>query len=147
MTSPTAAQVTSAVRAAEERFGHIDVLVNNAGYGVTGAIEEVSEEEGVVDPMFQTNVYGLIPPPRAPFCRIFASAGSGHIVNFSSIGGLIGGAGWGFYNTTKFAVEGFSEALAGEMKPLGVQGHGDRAGAVRTDFLGRSGKLAEQGNP
>ena len=111
-------QIISVASQAIGAFGHIDVLVNNAGYGVTGAIEEVSEEE--FEPMFQTNVYGLIRTTRA-FLSHFRERRSGHIVNFSSIGGLVGGPGWGFYNTTKFAVEGFSEALAGEMKPLGVR--------------------------
>jgi NAD(P)-dependent dehydrogenase (short-subunit alcohol dehydrogenase family) len=137
-------QIVAVASQAFEAFGHIDVLVNNAGYGVTGAIEEVSEEE--FEPMFQTNVYGLIRTTRA-FLPHFRERRSGHIVNFSSIGGLIGGAGWGFYNTTKFAVEGFSEALAGEMKPLGVQVTVIEPGPFRTDFLGRSGKLAEQEIP
>jgi short-subunit dehydrogenase len=91
--------------------------------------------------MFQTNIYGLIRTTRA-FLPHFRARRSGHIFNFSSIGGLIGNPGWGLYNTTKFAVEGFSEALAGEMKPLGVHVTLIEPGAFRTDFLGRSGKLA-----
>jgi NAD(P)-dependent dehydrogenase (short-subunit alcohol dehydrogenase family) len=122
-------------------FGHVDVLVNNAGYGVNGAIEEVSEDE--FEPMFQTNIYGLIRVTRA-FLPHFRRRHSGHIFNLSSIGGLIGSAGWGFYNTTKFAVEGFSEALAEEMKPLGVRVTVVEPGPFRTDFLGRSGKLAKR---
>jgi len=121
-------------------FGHVDVLVNNAGYGVNGAIEEVSEDE--FEPMFQTNLYGLIRTTRA-FLPHFRQRRTGHILNFSSIGGLIGSAGWGFYNTTKFAVEGFSEALAAELKPLGVHVTVVEPGPFRTDFLGRSGKLAK----
>ena len=121
-------------------FGQVDVLVNNAGYGVNGAIEEVSEDE--FEPMFQTNIYGLVRTTKA-FLPHMRERGSGHILNLSSIGGLIGMAGWGFYNTTKFAVEGFSEALALEMKPLGVHVTLIEPGAFRTDFLGRSGKLAE----
>ncbi len=120
-------------------FGQVDVLVNNAGYGVNGAIEEVAEDE--FDPMIQTNVYGLIRTTRA-FLPHFRERRSGHILNLSSIGGLIASPGWGFYNTTKFAVEGFSEALAGEMKPLGVHVTVIEPGPFRTDFLGRSGKLA-----
>ena len=134
------AEIEIAVRQAIAAFGHIDVLVNNAGYGVNGAIEEVSEDE--FEPMFQTNIYGLIRTTRA-FLPHFRQRRSGHIFNFSSIGGLIGGAGWGFYNTTKFAVEGFSEALAAEMKPLGVHVTVIEPGPFRTDFLGRSGKLAQ----
>ena len=133
------AEIESVARLALTAFGHVDVLVNNAGYGVNGAIEEVAEDE--FEPMFQTNIYGLIRTTRA-FLPHFRERRTGHIFNLSSIGGLIGGAGWGFYNTTKFAVEGFSEALAGEMKPLGVQVTVIEPGPFRTDFLGRSGKLA-----
>jgi NAD(P)-dependent dehydrogenase (short-subunit alcohol dehydrogenase family) len=133
------AEIESVARLALTAFGHVDVLVNNAGYGVNGAIEEVAEDE--FEPMFQTNIYGLIRTTRA-FLPHFRERRSGHIFNLSSIGGLIGGAGWGFYNTTKFAVEGFSEALAGEMKPLGVHVTVIEPGPFRTDFLGRSGKLA-----
>ena len=122
-------------------FGQVDVLVNNAGYGVNVAIEEVSEDE--FEPMFQTNIYGLIRVTRA-FLPHLRQRRSGHIFNVSSIGGLIGSAGWGFYNTTKFAVEGFSEALAEEMKPLGIRVTVVEPGPFRTDFLGRSGKLARQ---
>jgi len=133
------AEIESVARLALTAFGHVDVLVNNAGYGVNGAIEEVAEDE--FEPMFQTNIYGLIRTTRA-FLPHFRERRTGHIFNLSSIGGLIGGAGWGFYNTTKFAVEGFSEALTGEMKPLGVHVTVIEPGPFRTDFLGRSGKLA-----
>jgi short-subunit dehydrogenase len=122
-------------------FGRVDVLINNAGYGVNGAIEEVSEDE--FEPMFQTNIYGLIRVTRA-FLPHLRQRRGGHIFNLSSIGGLIGAAGWGFYNTTKFAVEGFSEALAEEMKPFGVRVTVVEPGPFRTDFLGRSGKLARR---
>ena len=122
-------------------FGHVDTLVNNAGYGVNGAIEEVSEDE--FEPMFQTNIYGLIRVTRA-FLPHFRQRRSGHIFNLSSIGGLIGSPGWGFYNATKFAVEGFSEALAEEVKPLGVRVTVVEPGPFRTDFLGRSSKLARR---
>lgn len=125
-------------------FGGVDVLVNNAGYGVNGAIEEVAEDE--FEPMFQTNVYGLIRTTRA-FLPHFRERRSGHILNFSSIAGLVGSAGWGFYNTTKFAVEGFSEALAAELGPLGIHVTVIEPGPFRTDFLGRSGKLAARELP
>jgi NAD(P)-dependent dehydrogenase (short-subunit alcohol dehydrogenase family) len=121
--------------------GHVDVLVNNAGYGVTGAIEEVSAGEYM--PMFNTNVFGLIAVTKA-FLPQFRERRSGHIVNFSSIGGLVGGAGWGYYNATKFAVEGLSEALAQEMQPLGVAVTIVEPGPFRTDFLGRSGQEAKE---
>jgi NAD(P)-dependent dehydrogenase (short-subunit alcohol dehydrogenase family) len=137
-------QITSVAEKAIAAFGHIDVLVNNAGYGVNGAIEEVSDDE--FEPMFQTNIYGLIRTTRA-FLPHFRERRSGHILNLSSIGGLVGLPGWGFYNATKFAVEGFSEALAAEMKPLGVYVTLIEPGAFRTDFLGRSGKLAERELP
>jgi NAD(P)-dependent dehydrogenase (short-subunit alcohol dehydrogenase family) len=133
------AEIESIARLAPTAFGHIDVLVNNAGYGVNGAIEEVSEAE--FEPMFQTNLYGLIRTTRA-FLPHFRQRRSGHIFNLSSIGGLIGGAGWGFYNATKFAVEGFSEALAAELEPLGIHVTVVEPGPFRTDFLGRSGKAA-----
>jgi NAD(P)-dependent dehydrogenase (short-subunit alcohol dehydrogenase family) len=133
------ARINSVAAQAIKAFGHIDVLVNNAGYGLNGAIEEVREEE--FEPVFQTNIYGVIRTTRA-FLPHFRERKMGHIINFSSIGGLVGGAGWGFYNTSKFAVEGFSEALAAEMKPLGVRVTVIEPGPFRTDFLGRSGKLA-----
>jgi NAD(P)-dependent dehydrogenase (short-subunit alcohol dehydrogenase family) len=138
------ADISSVVAKAIPAFGQVDVLVNNAGYGVNGAIEEVSDEE--FEHMFQTNIYGLIRTTRA-FLPHFRERGSGSILNLSSIGGLLGMAGWGFYNTTKFAVEGFSEALAAEMKPLGVHVTVIEPGPFRTDFLGRSGKLAEKEIP
>lgn len=138
------AEITAVAKQAIAAFGHIDALVNNAGYGVNGAIEEVSDEE--FETMFQTNIYGLIHTTRA-FLPHLRERGTGHIINLSSIGGLIGMPGWGFYNTTKFAVEGFSEALALEMKPLGVHVTVVEPGAFRTDFLGRSGKLAKKEIP
>lgn len=138
------AEIEAVAQKAIAAFGHVDVVVNNAGYGVNGAIEEVAEDE--FEPMFQTNIYGVIRVTRA-FLPHLRQRRSGHIVNFSSIGGLIGGAGWGFYATTKFAVEGFSEALAEELKPLGIAVTIIEPGPFRTDFLGRSGKLAAREIP
>jgi len=120
-------------------FGRIDVLVNNAGYGLTGAIEEVSDEEFM--PMFETNVFGLIHVTQA-FLPEFRKQRSGHIVNLSSIAGLVGSPGWGYYNATKFAVEGISDALTAEMEPLGVHVTVIEPGPFRTQFLGTSGKEA-----
>ncbi len=134
------AQVISIVAQATACFAPVDVLVNNAGYGVTGAIEEVSEDEYL--PMFETNVFGLLRVTRA-FLPKMRERGSGHILNLSSIGGLIAMPGWGYYNATKFAVEGVTEALAGECEPLGIAVTAIEPGAFRTDFLGRSGKEAE----
>ena len=133
--------IDKAVADALARVGHIDVLVNNAGYGVTGAVEEVSEAEYM--PMFETNLFGLINVTKALLPQ-FRERRSGTIVNFSSIGGLIGAAGWGYYNATKFAVEGLSEALSAELAPLGVHVMVVEPGPFRTDFLGRSGVQAKQ---
>jgi NAD(P)-dependent dehydrogenase (short-subunit alcohol dehydrogenase family) len=133
--------IDKAVADAIARVGHIDVLVNNAGYGVMGAIEEVSEAEYM--PMFETNIFGLINLTKALLPQ-FRERRSGTIVNFSSIGGLIGAPGWGYYNATKFAVEGLSEALSGELAPLGVHVMVVEPGPFRTDFLGRSGVEAAQ---
>ena len=135
-----AESINHAVADALAHAGHVDVLVNNAGYGVTGAIEEVSVQEFM--PMFETNVFGLIQLTQALLPQ-FRARRSGNIVNLSSIGGLIGSPGWGFYNATKFAVEGFSDALAGEMTPLGVHVTVVEPGPFRTDFLGRSGVLSK----
>ena len=135
------ASIEGAVKDALAHAGHIDVLVNNAGYGVTGAIEEVSEAEYM--PMFETNVFGLITLTKALLPQ-FRERRSGNIVNLSSIGGLIGSPGWGYYNATKFAVEGLSQALAGELEPLGIKVTVVEPGPFRTDFLGRSGVEAKE---
>lgn len=135
-----AGQVDSAVAQAFARFGRVDVLVNNAGYGVAGAIEEVSEAEFM--PMFETNVFGLLRVTRA-FLPHLRKQRSGHILNLSSIGGVVASPGIGFYNATKFAVEGLSEALAAELAPLGIHVTIIEPGPFRTDFLGRSGVVAK----
>lgn len=129
------AQISSVVELAIARFGRIDVLVNNAGYGVTGAVEEASETQ--IAGVYETNVFGLLRVTRAvlPYLR---KQRSGHIVNLSSIGGLTGMPGWGIYNSTKFAVEGLSEALAAELAPLGIGVTIVEPGPFRTDFLGGS---------
>ncbi len=134
------AQVSSIVAQATACFAPVDVLVNNAGFGLTGAIEEVSDEEYM--PMFETNVFGMLRVTKA-FLPKMRERGSGHIINLSSIGGLIAMPGWGYYNATKFAVEGLTEALAAECEPLGIHVTAIEPGAFRTDFLGRSGKKAE----
>ncbi len=134
-------QVEKAVAAALKRFGHVDVLVNNAGYGITGAVEEVSAEEYM--PMFETNLFGLITVTKALLPQ-FRERRSGNILNLSSIGGLIGLPGWGYYNATKFAVEGLSEALGVELEPLGVHVTIVEPGPFRTEFLGTSGQKSEK---
>ena len=133
--------IDKAVADALASVGHIDVLVNNAGYGVTGAVEEVTEAE--YTPMFETNLFGLINVTKALLPQ-FRERRSGAIVNFSSIGGLIGLPGWGYYNATKFAVEGLSEALSTELAPLGVHVMVVEPGPFRTEFLGRSGVEAKE---
>jgi NAD(P)-dependent dehydrogenase (short-subunit alcohol dehydrogenase family) len=129
------AQVSAVVGMAEARFGRVDVLVNNAGYGYLAAIEEGEEDE--IRAMFETNVFGLVNMTKAvlPGMR---SRRSGHIVNISSMGGLIGFPGIGYYNATKFAVEGLSEALAKEVEPLGIRVTIVEPGPFRTDWAGRS---------
>jgi NAD(P)-dependent dehydrogenase (short-subunit alcohol dehydrogenase family) len=135
-----AGQVDSAVNEAIAKFGRVDVLVNNAGYGVAGAIEEVSEAEFM--PMFETNVFGLLRVTRA-FVPHLRKQRSGHVLNLSSIGGVVASPGMGFYNATKFAVEGISESLAAELAPFGIHVTIIEPGPFRTDFLGRSGVVAK----
>jgi NAD(P)-dependent dehydrogenase (short-subunit alcohol dehydrogenase family) len=129
-------QIQSVAKEAIAAFGRVDALVNNAGYGIAGGVEETTEAEFM--PVFETNVFGLIRVTRA-FLPQFRKQRSGHIINLSSVAGLAGGPGWGYYNATKFAVEGFSEALAAELAPLGVHVTIVEPGPFRTDFLGRSG--------
>jgi NAD(P)-dependent dehydrogenase (short-subunit alcohol dehydrogenase family) len=128
--------VKAAIAGAIERFGRVDVLINNAGYGLAGAVEEATEAEFM--PVFETNVFGLIRVTKALLPQ-FRKQRSGTIVNLSSIGGLIGSPGWAYYNATKFAVNGFSDGLAAELAPLGVHVMVVEPGPFRTDFLGRSG--------
>jgi NAD(P)-dependent dehydrogenase (short-subunit alcohol dehydrogenase family) len=138
------ASVDAAVQAALAKFGHVDVLINNAGYGLAGAIEEATEAEFM--PVFETNVFGLLRVTRALLPH-FRQQKSGHIVNLSSVAGLIGTPGWGYYNASKFAVNGLSEALAAEMEPLGVKVTVIEPGPFRTEFLGSSGKAAAKKIP
>jgi NAD(P)-dependent dehydrogenase (short-subunit alcohol dehydrogenase family) len=121
-----------AARAAVDRFGRIDVLVNNAGYGLLGAVEEASDAE--VRAQYDTNVFGLLNVTRAvlPYMR---KQGSGHVMNMSSVGGYTAHAGWGVYGSTKFAVEGISEAMAEEVRPLGIHVTVVEPGYFRTEFL------------
>jgi NAD(P)-dependent dehydrogenase (short-subunit alcohol dehydrogenase family) len=125
-------QAQAAVAAAVERFGRLDVLVNNAGYGLLGAIEETSGPE--VERLFATNVFGLLAVTRAALPAMRRQR-AGHIINFSSIGGYEGHMGFGVYCATKFAVEGITEALAAELAPLGIKVTVVEPGFFRTDFL------------
>jgi len=125
-------QARAAAEQAILRFGRIDVLVNNAGYGLLGAVEEATASE--VEAVFATNVFGLLKVTRAVLPHMRRQR-SGHIVNFSSVGGFFGYPGWGVYGSTKFAVEGLSESLAAEIKPFGIKVTIIRPGFFRTDFL------------
>ncbi len=129
------AQVKHAIETAEKHFGKIDVLVNNAGFGYFGAIEESDETE--VRAMFETNFWGLAAMTRAVLPKM-RERKSGTIVNVSSIGGFVGNPGVGYYNATKFAVNGFSEALQKEVAPLGIKVLLVQPSGFRTDWAGRS---------
>jgi NAD(P)-dependent dehydrogenase (short-subunit alcohol dehydrogenase family) len=126
------AQTKEAVVEAIATFGKIDVLLNNAGFGLLSGVEEGSDEQ--VRKMFDTNVFGALNMIRsvAPHLR---RQRSGHIINISSIGGLVASVGWGLYSSTKFAVEGFTEALHKELKPLGIHVTVIEPGYFRTNFL------------
>ena len=129
------AQVRHAVDEAVRQFGRIDVLVNNAGYGYLAAIEE--GEDDAVRAMFETNVFGLIDMTNAVL-PIMRGQGNGLIVNVSSIGGLSSFAATGYYHGTKYAVEGISESLATELKPLGIGVLIVEPGPFRTNWAGQS---------
>lgn len=133
-------QVAEAVAEAESHFGQIDVLVNNAGFGYFGAVEESDETE--VRAMFEANFWGLAEVTRAVLPKM-RERRSGTIVNISSIGGFIGNPGVGYYNATKFAVNGFSEALKKEVAPLGIHVVLVQPSGFRTDWAGRSATDAD----
>src|SRR5271157_977005 len=128
-------QIEAAVKAAKRKFGRIDVLVNNAGYGYLAAVEEGDDAD--IRAMFETNVFGLAAMTRAVLPLMRAQK-SGAIVNISSMGGFIGFPGSGYYAATKFAVEGLSEALSKEAGPLGIKVLIVEPGPFRTDWGGRS---------
>ncbi len=129
--------ISAAVTAALHRFGRIDVLVNNAGIGYFGAIEESEEDE--VRRMFEINFWGLAHVTKAVLPHMRKQR-SGHIINISSIGGLVAFPALGFYNATKFAVTAYSEALAKETAPLGIKVTNIAPSGFRTDWAGRSAK-------
>src|SRR3984957_20928798 len=136
----SSADVEKAVATAVEAFGRIDVLVNNAGYGFLGAFEEMSDEEfkGQID----TNFWGVVNVTRAilPHLR---QQGSGHIIQITSVGGRSAFPGLSGYHAAKFAVEGLSEALALEVKPLGLKVTIVEPGGFRTDWAGASMAFAK----
>jgi NAD(P)-dependent dehydrogenase (short-subunit alcohol dehydrogenase family) len=125
--------VTDAISQTVNKFGRIDVVVNNAGYGLTGSLEELTDQEAREN--FEVNVFGSLNVIRAamPYLR---EQGSGHIFNIASIGGFTGAfPGFGIYCATKFAVHGFTESLAAEIKPFGVKATVVSPGYFRTNFL------------
>ncbi len=128
-------EISAAVQQVQNKFGQIDVLVNNAGIGYFGAIEESEEDE--VRRMFEINFFGLANVTKAVL-PILRKQRSGHILNVASIGGLVGFPAVGFYNATKFAVDGFSESLAKEVTPLGIKVTVIAPSGFRTDWAGRS---------
>ncbi len=130
-----AASVAQATTEAQARFGRIDVLVNNAGYGYLAAIEEGTDAG--VRAQFETNVFGLLAVTKAVLPGMRARR-SGHIVNVSSLGGLVAFPATGYYHATKFAVEALSESLALEVGPLGIKVLIVEPGAFRTEWAGRS---------
>lgn len=130
-----AAEIDAAVAAAREKFGQIDVLVNNAGYGYQSTIEEGEETE--IRAQFDTNVFGLFAMTRAVL-PLMRERRTGNIINITSVAGLIGYPGSGYYAASKHAVEGWSDALRAEVLPLGIGVTCIEPGPFRTDWAGRS---------
>lgn len=130
-------EAKGAINAAVARFGRIDVLVNNAGYGIVGAAEETPERE--LRAQMETNFFGAVGVTHAALPQ-FRAQGSGAIVNISSLGGQLSFAGFSAYSASKFALEGFSEALAAEMAPFGVKVLIVEPGAFRTRLAGEAMK-------
>ncbi|WP_458071919.1 oxidoreductase [Rhodanobacter sp. BL-MT-08] len=130
-----AAQIKAAVKAAEDKFGRIDVLVNNAGYGYQSTIEEGEDKE--IRAQFEANVFGLFAMTQAvlPGMR---TRRQGHIFNITSVAGFVGFPGSGFYAASKHAVEGWADALAAEVESLGIKVTCIEPGPFRTDWAGRS---------
>ncbi|GAB2781401.1 SDR family NAD(P)-dependent oxidoreductase [Amycolatopsis magusensis] len=127
--------IPAAVEAATDRFGGIDVLVNNAGRGLLGALEEVTDAEA--RSLFDLNVFGLISMTRAVL-PVMRRQRSGKLVHIGSRSGFEGEPGVSMYSASKFAVAGISEALSAEMKPFGIQSMVVEPGVLRTDFLDAS---------
>ncbi|WP_321909417.1 MULTISPECIES: oxidoreductase [unclassified Paraburkholderia] len=130
-----AAQIDAAVAAAHKQFGAVDVLVNNAGYGYQSSIEE--GEEHAIRAQFDANVFGLFALTRAVLPGMRARR-KGHVINITSVAGLAGFPGSGYYAASKHAVEGFSDSLLAEAGPLGIKVTCVEPGPFRTDWAGRS---------
>ena len=137
-------QVRQVIAFAGEAFGQIDVLVNNAGYGLAGALEEVSEEQ--IARNFDTNLFGALHLMRAALPMMRAQ-GHGHIVNVSAAAAISNYPGFSIYGASKCALEAVSESLAQELAPLGIRVTVVEPGPFRTDFLGRSLEQAENPMP
>ena len=129
------AQIDDAVAQAKAKFGRIDVLVNNAGYGYQASVEEGEESE--IRAQFDANVFGLFALTRAVL-PIMRAQKSGHVINITSVAGQIGFPGSGYYAASKHAVEGWSDALLAEVKPLGIEVTCVEPGPFRTNWAGRS---------
>ena len=129
------AQAEAAVAATKDRFGRIDVLVNNAGYGQLGWFENVSDEQ--VRAQFEVNLFGAMNVTRAVL-PVMREQRSGHVFTVSSVSGLVSVPGATIYAGSKFAVEGWMEGLVGELKPLGIKATTIEPGFFRTDFLDSS---------
>ena len=136
VTDPQAA--ANAVEAAVSAFGRLDVLVNNAGYGNIGSIEDTSLQD--IRAQIETNLFGVINVTKAAI-PIMREQRSGHIIQLSSVGGRVGAMGRAAYSAAKWGVEGFSEVLAKETAPLGIKVTIVEPGGFRTDFAGSSTKL------
>ena len=134
-------QVKAAVQAAIDAFGRIDVLVNNAGYGLLGAVEEVSDAQ--IRQQFETNLFGLLNVTRAVL-PLLRKQRSGHILNVTSVGGQVSFPTFGMYHGTKYAIEGISESLAQEVAPFGIKVTIVEPGGFKTDFATRSLARAER---
>ena len=128
-------EASQAVSAGLAAFGHIDVVVNNASFGLLGAIEEVSDQQ--IRDQIETNFFGALEVIRAalPSMRL---RHSGHIINISSGAGFVGSVGFGLYSASKFALEGLSEVLFAELAPLGIRVSIVEPGPTRTDWVGKS---------
>lgn len=133
------AQAHAAAMAAIERFGHLDVLVNSSAVALFGAVEEASARE--IELLYRTNVFGMLAATRAvlPYMR---RRRSGHIINFSRLGSQGADAGWGIYRSTRLAVQGLSEALGAELRPMGIRVTLMECGCLPTASIGRGGMRA-----
>jgi NAD(P)-dependent dehydrogenase (short-subunit alcohol dehydrogenase family) len=126
-------EITRTMQRAVERFGRVDVLINNAGYGIVGAAEETPEQE--LRAQMETNFFGAVAVIKA-LLPTLRDQRSGAIVNISSLGGQLSFAGFSAYSASKFALEGYSEALAGELQPFGIKVLIVEPGNFRTELAG-----------